>query len=98
MCLAVDKNNPSAIFLHSQYNSFGKRGDMIVALCTTVTLFLPLSLAYWKAYLKSFSLAALVISFILCTTPVITTCSIPLYSPSVFSRIKTVSTFVYGVR
>mmetsp|Transcript_5576 Transcript_5576/g.15015 ORF Transcript_5576/g.15015 Transcript_5576/m.15015 type:complete len:265 (+) Transcript_5576:483-1277(+) len=78
------KNNPSAFF-------------MMLALCTAVILFLLFSLAYLKANSATRVLALRVMTFKLSTTPGTTSCSRPLYSPSVFSRTVTKSTLSYRV-
>lgn len=69
----------------------------MAALWTKVTDGLPTLLAYSKANRLIRSLAVRVISLMLCMTPGKTSCSMPEYSPSVFSRIIKVSTPSYTV-
>ena len=70
---------------------------MMVPLCSTRSCFLPVSSAYLNANLRTLSEASRVMSFTLCATPSMTRCSMPEYSPSVFSRMSNISTFSYGV-
>mmetsp|Transcript_574 Transcript_574/g.1111 ORF Transcript_574/g.1111 Transcript_574/m.1111 type:complete len:230 (-) Transcript_574:13-702(-) len=75
------RNNPSAAF-------------MMFALCTAVTFLRPFITAYLNAYsaIRVLFSAEMILSD--STTPGTTSCSRPEYSPSVFSRITTVSTFL----
>ena len=58
---------------------------MMLALCTAVTVLRLFSSAYSKAYCAVRRDFTAVMTFKLSTTPGTTSCSKPLYSPSVFS-------------
>mmetsp|Transcript_17616 Transcript_17616/g.30336 ORF Transcript_17616/g.30336 Transcript_17616/m.30336 type:complete len:288 (-) Transcript_17616:140-1003(-) len=81
---AHSRNSPSLSF-------------MMLALWTTVTFLRLCSVAYSKAYLQMRCDASWVMTLSADTTPGTTSCSRPLYSPSVFSRIITRSTSSYLV-
>mmetsp|Transcript_7690 Transcript_7690/g.24166 ORF Transcript_7690/g.24166 Transcript_7690/m.24166 type:complete len:214 (-) Transcript_7690:49-690(-) len=78
------RNRPSHIF-------------MIAAWWTAVTVLRLCSRAYLNANCAMRSEATRVITLRFSTTPGTTSCSKPAYSPSVFSRMVTMSTPVYGV-